>query len=330
MKLLFAPLDGITGFTYRNLHHALFDGVNAHYAPFISPTVNEEMRGKEIRDILPENNKGINLVPQILANRSDFFIRGAEQLIDMGYTDEININIGCPSGTVTSKNKGSGFLRDLDGMNRFLDEVYTWNDNLENPLALTVKTRIGYETAYEFQDILDVYNKYPIPLLIVHPRTKKQMYKERANLDAFQYAYDNSKNALCYNGDINTLEDYEYIKKRFSKIEYAMIGRGMITNPNLANEINGEEKLTLDQIKKYHDTFYDEFEKIFESDKHLLFKMKEFWNYVSKNFVKENEICKMIRKCQSLDKYKAYAQIIVESYDLKEYNKQGLNVVNND
>ncbi len=282
--MYFAPIESITGFTYRNLHYKIFGGVEKYYAPFISPTHNPEMKGKEIKDILPENQAdGMNPIPQILSNKYEFFIKGAKQLIDMGYNDEININMGCPSGTVVSKNKGSGFLTDPEGMDEFFYKIFEWNDGLEKPLNLSVKTRIGVKEPEEFEKVLEVYNKYKFSELIIHPRTRTQMYKETPNMDAFDYAYENSNNTLCYNGDINTVEDYKKIEVKYD-IDSIMIGRGLISNPNLAKEIKGAPKLTREQIKQYHNALFKEFKKIMKSDKHMLNKMKEFWFYIGENF----------------------------------------------
>ena len=147
MEFYFAPLEGVTGFTYRNAYNDLFDDVDKYYAPFISPSINDRLKGKEIRDLLPENNnKGINLVPQILANRADYFIKAANQLIELGYDKEINLNAGCPSGTVVSKNKGAGFLKDTEAMDRFFDETFNWLEKKNSEghnLSISVKTRIG-------------------------------------------------------------------------------------------------------------------------------------------------------------------------------------------
>ena len=217
MKFYFAPLEGVTGFTYRNVFADLFGGVDKYYAPFISPCVNDKLKGKEIRDILPENNSGkVNLVPQILTNRADYFIKATKQIMDMGYTKEININIGCPSGTVVAKNKGSGFLRDTDAMDRFFEEIFNWRDSDEKGLDISVKTRIGVNDAEEFPDIMEVYNQYPISELTIHPRTRKQMYRDTPDMNAFDYAVKVSRNPLCYNGDIRTVMDYENFAKKYN------------------------------------------------------------------------------------------------------------------
>lgn len=303
MNLYFAPLEGITGFVYRNAHADLFGGPDKYYAPFVSPTVNPCFKGKEIKDLLPENNSdNVHLVPQILTNQSEYFIKAAKQLMDLGYTEELNFNIGCPSGTVVAKNKGSGFLRDLSGMDRFFEEIFSWRDHLENGPNISVKTRIGIYSEEEFPEILNVYNKYPISELTVHSRTRTQMYRETPNLDAFSYAVEHSKIPLIYNGDVNSVDDFKKITNQF-QIHGVMLGRGLIANPNLINELRGSKHITKDQIRAYHDRLYRDFEKIMKAEKHLLFKMKEFWNYVSWNFVEEHRCAKLIRKCQNLYKY---------------------------
>ena len=318
MNLYFAPLEGVTGFTYRNAFADLFGGVDKYYAPFISPCVNDRLKGKEIRDILPENNsEKVNLVPQILTNRADYFIKATKQIMTMGYTKEFNINIGCPSGTVVAKNKGAGFLREPDAMDSFFEEIFSWRDSLIDGPELSVKTRIGVNAAHEFAEIMDVYNRYPISELTIHPRTRKQMYRDAPNMEAFDYAVKVSKNPLCYNGDINTKEDYERISQKYN-IDSVMIGRGLIANPQLVNEIKGGEKLTKDMLKTYHDRLYDDFEVIMKADKHLLFKMKEFWNYVSWNFEDEHKCAKLVRKAQNLYKYNQAVDEIFSTMDLKK------------
>lgn len=220
MKFYMAPLEGITTYIYRNIHHHRFPGLEKYYTPFVSPTSNHDFKSREKRDVLPENNRGIPLVPQILSNHADEFLYTAERLIEYGYS-EINLNLGCPSGTVVAKGRGSGFLSDLEGLNRFLGEIF---DKLTVPVS--VKTRIGRNEPSEFRDILAVYNKYPICELTIHPRVRADFYRGRPNWDVFEEALENSVNPVCYNGDINSVEDYERFCERFPAVERIMIGRG--------------------------------------------------------------------------------------------------------
>ena len=251
-----------------------------------------------------------------LKDNLEVFIKAAKQLMTLGYTEEFNINIGCPSGTVVAKNKGAGFLRDLEGMERFFEEVFSWRDQTEEKPEISVKTRIGIYSEEEFPEILEVYNQFPISELTIHSRTRAQMYRDIPNMKAFGYAVEHSKNPLIYNGDVNTTEDYHLIAEKYD-IRGMMLGRGLIANPNLVNEIKGAEHITLEQIKEYHDRLYSDFEQIMQADKHLLCKMKEFWNYVSWNFVEEHRCAKLVRKCQNLYKYQLAIEEIFGTMEIK-------------
>lgn len=308
MKFYFAPLDGVTGFIYRNAFAEFFGGPDKYFAPFISPCHNPRLKGKEIKDLLPENNHSeIYLVPQIMANNPEYFIKGAKQLAEMGY-QEINLNAGCPSGTVVSKGRGAGFLKDTYLMDKFFDEIFSKLD-----MKISVKTRIGLMDAGEFEEILDVYNKYPFEEVIVHPRTRVQLYQGTPDMSAFQHAYENSKNSLCYNGNIFTVEDYKNISSQYC-LDSIMLGRGLLRNPNLINEIkNNEVKfLSKEVIRQFHDKIYKDFKEEMSSDKHLLNKMIEMWNYLSFLSKDQHKCAKIIRKAQNVYKYECGVDKIFE------------------
>lgn len=297
MKIYLAPLEGLTGYIFRNAYDDVFGNADKYFTPFVSPSHNPRLMKKEIRDVLPQNNNSnMYLVPQILANKSEYFIKAALQMEELGY-GEINLNAGCPSGTVVTKNKGAGFLIDLEAMKRFFDEIFSSLD-----LKISVKTRIGMEDASEFPGIIDVYNQFPFNEVIIHPRTREQMYRDMPNLDAFKYAVDNCKHKLSYNGNINSVEDYHRIVEMFD-VDSVMIGRGVISNPNLINEIKTGEKLNINQFIEFHNRLYKDYEKIMNGERSLLFKMKEMWNYWSILFEDSNKCAKKIRKAQNLYKY---------------------------
>lgn len=308
MKFYFAPLDGVTGFIYRNAFAEFFGGPDKYFAPFISPCHNPRLKGKEIKDLLPENNHSeIYLVPQIMANNPEYFIKGAKQLAEMGY-QEINLNAGCPSGTVVSKGRGAGFLKDTYLMDKFFDEIFSKLD-----MKISVKTRIGLMDAGEFEEILDVYNKYPFEEVIVHPRTRVQLYQGTPDMSAFQHAYENSKNSLCYNGNIFTVEDYKNISSQYC-LDSIMLGRGLLRNPNLINEIKDNEVklLSKEVIRQFHDKIYKDFKEEMSSDKHLLNKMIEMWNYLSFLSKDQHKCAKIIRKAQNVYKYECGVDKIFE------------------
>ena len=198
MKLYFAPLEGITTYIYRNIHRELFGNADEYFAPFITPSDNEQVSIKSLRDILPERNDAINLVPQVLTSQADAFLKFEGRLKELGY-QKVNINIGCPSSTVVKKGRGAGFLRDIYGLDRFFSEIFD-----KTHLDISVKTRIGFSSSEELDDIIKVYNKYPISSLIIHPRTRVQYYGGEPDMEAFKMAYGVSKNKVCYNGDVFT------------------------------------------------------------------------------------------------------------------------------
>ena len=200
MKYYLAPMEGITGHIYRNAYAKYFDNIDKYFTPFIVPNQSTSLKTKELRDMLPENNEGLYIVPQILTNDAEGFITTAKKLQQLGY-DEINLNLGCPAGTVVSKNRGSGFLSQRDELDSFLDEIFKIND-----MKISVKTRIGKDSPDEFYELIKIYNKYPMEELIIHPRTRQDFYGNTPNLDVFKDAISLSENTLCYNGELKIIK----------------------------------------------------------------------------------------------------------------------------
>ncbi len=306
MKIYFAPLEGISGYVFRNAHHACFQGVDRYYAPFISTSSNGFHKRKEVRDILPEHNRGIPLVPQLLSNNAGDFILYAKQIRELGY-EEVNLNLGCPSKTVVTKKKGSGFLGEPQYLARFLDEVFAGLD-----MEVSVKTRIGLADPEEWEELLDVYNQFPIKELIVHPRTQADYYKHPVRMEAFACAMERSRHPVCYNGDICTVQDYDGICRQFPGLSAVMIGRGFLKNPALAQELTGGSGTDLTILKAYHDRLYGAYRELFFGDKPVLFKMKEFWMYLLEEDPRFGRCWKKIKKAQHLSDYEG---ILYEVFD---------------
>ena len=208
-----APLEGITGYVFRNAHYAYFHPADKYFTPFITPGLNSSLKSKALKDVLPENNHGPFIVPQILTNRADEFIYTEKQLGEMGYT-EINLNLGCPSGTVVAKGRGSGFLAFRDKLDAFLDEIYSTAE-----MKISIKTRLGKESAEEFEALLDIYNQYPLEELIIHPRTREDYYRGLPNDEAFRMGAEKSRCPVCYNGNIFTKEDYRSVSEKFPETD---------------------------------------------------------------------------------------------------------------
>lgn len=301
MNIYFAPMEGITGYRYRNVHKAFFGKhVDKYFTPFLSPNAEHGFVPKEMRDILPENNKNIQIVPQMLSNNAALFIKGARILSNYGYK-EINLNLGCPSRTVVSKGRGSGFLAYPVRLDEFLYEIF---DKTCTFADISVKTRLGKTSPDEFFELIDIFNKYKMKELIIHPRIQTDFYKNIPNMSVFSEAVQLSKNPLCYNGDIFTAQLFDRFSKDFPNIPSVMLGRGLLMNPNLAGEICGEAGLTFEQFWAFHDAVYTMYSEELYGDKPVLFKMKELWQYMSGMFKDAGHI-KKIKKSQRCADYES-------------------------
>lgn len=314
MNYYFAPMEGVTGYVYRNAHHAIFPGIDKYFTPFVSPNQNRCFTPREKRDILPENNCGICVVPQILTNRSDYFLRTMKELAAFGY-QEVNLNLGCPSGTVVSKGKGAGFLEDADKLDAFFDEVFQKAD-LEK-MKISVKTRIGVEDAEEFEDLQKVFHRYPFAEVIVHPRVRSDFYKNQPNRQVFGEFLKESVNPVCYNGDIFTVSDVAELKAEFPELESIMCGRGLLSNPALVRELQGGETLKKEELHRFHDTLYESYRTLFAPDERsVLFKMKELWGYFITAFQGAERDVKKIKKAQHFAEYEAAVSHIFENHEV--------------
>lgn len=297
MKFYFAPLEGITGYIYRNIYNTFFPNIDKYFTPFLSPNQNGSFSSKELNDILPEHNKGLFIVPQILTNRAQYFIETQKRLKEYGY-EEVNLNLGCPSRTVVSKNKGAGFLEKKKELNRFLEEIFSV------PITkISIKTRIGKTSPDEFYELIEIFNQYPLTELIIHPRIQSDFYNNKPNMSIFRDAVTLSKNRICYNGDIFTVQNYKQFKDSFPEIELIMLGRGLLRNPTLIYNIYNISTPKKEKIKEFHDKIYMEYQTVLSGDKNVLFKMKELWLYMIHSFTHPELYIKKIKKVSKLSDY---------------------------
>lgn len=299
MKIYFAPLEGITGYVYRNAYRDCFGNIDKYFIPFVQPKQHGNFSSREINDLLPEHNSGMEAVPQILTNSAEDFLHAADKLKSYGYR-EVNLNLGCPSRTVVSKGRGSGFLAQPEELDRFLDTVMA-----KAGVEVSVKTRVGKNDSEDWGDLLQIFNRYPLKELIVHPRIQKDFYSNTPDWEKFDEALAVSKHPLCYNGDIFTLEDYQRLISRFPETECVMLGRGLLMNPGLAGEITGGRRVEKGQLRKFHDRIYRDYREVLFGEKTVLFKMKEFWSYLSTLFTDSGKYAKKIRKAEKLAVYES-------------------------
>lgn len=305
MQFYLAPMEEVTGYVYRNVYHSMFHDMDKYFTPFIAPTQKKILKTRERKEVAPEHNQGMNVVPQILTNNAEQFLDTCNMLAELGY-NEVNLNLGCPAATVVSKKKGSGFLDDPMKLDRFFETVFEEiSKRTENEkLRISVKTRIGIEFPEEFEDILKVYNRYPIYELIIHPRLQKDYYKNQPNWEVFAEALEQSVHPVCYNGDIFTKEDYEVFLSRFPKVERIMLGRGVVVNPGLVRQIQTGQPITTEELKEYHDRLYAGYREALDSEKDALFKMKEVWFYLGKMFPDSEKELNRIKKANRPEDYR--------------------------
>ena len=316
MKYYMAPMEGITGYIYRNAHKNCYGAADKYFTPFIMPNSNRCMNAKETRDVLPEHNRDMYTVPQILTNSADDFIRTAEELKDMGY-QEINLNLGCPSRTVVTKKKGAGFLEDPDLLDRFLDKIFE-----ALTMDISIKTRIGIEEEHEFEDLIRIYNKYPVKELIVHPRLQQDYYKNTPHLNVLEEAMEVSKNTICYNGDLFTKGDLLKFMERFPEIDAVMMGRGILTQPYLLDMIRTGDKTDLETFSRFHEALCAGYCETISGDKNVLYKMKELWFYMIHMFPDSGKYAKRIKKAQRLVEYKAVVEELFRTRPLEPLDRK--------
>lgn len=299
VKYYMAPLESVTTWIYRQAHAKIYGRLDKYFIPFLEPHEKRDFKTRELQEILPEHNENIYAVPQILTNRSEGFIKLAKALKDWGY-EEINLNLGCPSKTVVTKGKGSGFLAKPEELERFLTEIF---DALSGEVKISVKTRIGKEDPEEFPALLELFNKYPMEELIIHPRVQKDGYGNVPRLEIYELAEKQSVNPLCYNGDLYTREQIRNFAERFPGTERLMLGRGFLRDPGLLYNEGKDPKDIFEKFWAFHDLVYEGYQERNMGDRNVLFKMKELWSYQVYQFSEPERLFKTFKKVQDCNEY---------------------------
>ncbi len=301
---------------YRQAFVRHFQGLDIEMAPFIPTVSAERINPKLLKDVLPENNSGLPLIPQLIGNKADDFVQMCNALHDLGY-DEINWNLGCPHKPIRKKKRGSGLLAHPDMVAAVLEKACH-----DTPCRISVKVRLGVAEKSELMNLIPTLNQFPLSEVIIHPRTAEQMYDGVVDLDAFEEAYRILSLPVCYNGDIDSLAFYQTIKDRFPKITRFMLGRGLLANPFLCEEIKsvtpagtaglqdsqyrpGALSRHIERIAAFHDDLLARYEDVLHGDHPVLGKMKEFWTYQGIHLSNGRKMFKKLKKAQRLGSYKA-------------------------
>ncbi len=306
-------MRGITTMHYRQAFARHFQGLDIEMAPFIPTVSAERINPKLLKDVLPENSSGRPLVPQLIGNNPADFVHMCKAMHDLGY-EEVNWNLGCPHKPIRNKKRGSGLLAHPDMVAAVLDKACS-----ESPCRISVKVRLGVADKSELLHLIPTLNRYPLSEVIVHPRTAEQMYDGTVDLEAFGEAYQMLSLPVCYNGDLYSLPDFQRVSARFPDINRFMLGRGLLANPFLCEEIKvgtavpavrggvGTHRPTnpIDRIAAFHDDLLARYEAVLHGDRPVLGKMKEFWTYQSMHLSNGRTMFKKLKKTQTLYSYKA-------------------------
>ncbi len=299
-RIELAPMEGIITASFRKCYKKYFKGIDRYYTPFIAANQTHTFKAREKREFIPYEE---DLVPQILTNDPDDLIWAMRELSDLGYK-EVNLNIGCPSGTVVAKGKGAGMLKDISALDGFFDVIFEAIEK-ENLPGLSVKTRVGMTSHKEAYDIAETISGYPFSAIIVHPRIREEYYNENATPDSFEVFYDKcQKSALIYNGDLNSPPDVDLILKRFPYIKGVMLGRGALVDPFLPSKVSGEkDNYDPNVIYLFLQDLWDEYASYLSGDRDILFKMKDLWNFLGKAYPHNARELKQIKKAKNRNEY---------------------------
>ncbi len=307
MNIYFAPLEGLTDSIYRSLHRKYFPGIQKYYTPFFSPTVHRSLTPREERE-LPVADSHAAVVPQVLTKNAQDFLWFASVSADRGYK-EINLNLGCPSGTVFTKGKGAGMLRDIDALDNFLNEIFK-----DAPLPVSIKTRLGVHSADEFPALLSVLNRYPIYELTLHPRVREQFYKGMPDMESFSLCMAESTIPVCYNGNVSAMHDVDKIREKFPECCSYMVGRALIADPGMFSP-GGTSRAAL---SAFMNELTEGYIRAFGSEKNAMFRLKENWYYLLSKFEGSEKLGKSLRKTTSLLEFKTITNEIITNLPMRE------------
>ncbi|MBI9036593.1 MAG: tRNA-dihydrouridine synthase family protein [Bacteroidales bacterium] len=313
--LYLAPLQGYTDYIFRNVYNNFFEGIDVAISPFVTLVEGKHVKRSHLKDVLPENNSGIKVIPQVLGYLPDQFIVMANDLYDLGY-ESLNWNLGCPVPSIARKKRGSGMLSHLELIEKTLNEVLP-----KIPNKLSIKARLGYLNNKELLNIIPILNSIPLEFLNIHPRIGLQMYEGELDLEAFCECIKISNHKIVFSGDIIDFNFYNELKSRFPSIKDWMLGRGLLSNLFLPNEIlqkknySKTEKLII--FSDFINALFEELKKTKTADKHVLNKMKEYWVYFKRMFVDGDEIFNTLKYIQDIERFTDITNEFLESAEIR-------------
>ena len=304
-------MEGITDRVYRRLHRAVFGGADRYGMPFWSPGAEHRVTPRVLRELAPAENAGVPVLPQVLTRSAEDFRWAARVLADLGY-DEVNLNAGCPSGTVTAKGKGAALLGDPAALRRLLDGIFA-----DPPLPVSVKTRLGVRDPEEFPALLALYNDYPLASLTVHARVLEDQYRRPARPSWFGAALAASRCPVCINGDLKTAADCAAAAARYPAAAAAMVGRGMLADPAMLRRVRGGPGADRQELRRFSDGLLDGYTAAFGGPHNAMLRMKGHWRYLILRFDGAEKAAKALRRCGDPRQFRELTHRILDELPLR-------------
>lgn len=309
ITLLSSPLQGFTDFRFRKAFHKHFGGIDTFYSPYIKLNGKLIVKGSYERDILPENNTTLEVIPQIITNDAEEFLFVTKYVQQFGYK-ELNWNLGCPYPMVAKCGMGSGLISNTSQIEHILKRVHN-----ETDIVVSMKMRMGYDNPTEILEVFPILDQYPIKNIAIHARIGKQLYKGGVDLDSFQKCLNHTKHKIYYNGDITSVTKFKELQERFPSIDHWMIGRGLIADPFLPfmikNNTTEYPKKRFEIFEAFHDEIYREYDAYLQGPTPIRMKMLGFWEYFSESFSDPQKTYKKIKKAGNA---KNYEKIVKEIF----------------
>jgi len=294
-----APLRGVTDYIFRSVYEKYFGKFDYIVTPFVSTVRGTRVSDCYFKDTLPQNNDPKRVIPQIIGSESGGFLLLSRRFADFGFS-AVNWNLGCPAPLITRKKRGSGLLPHKEIIQKFLDDTLP-----KLPIDLSIKVRLGFENKDDLEALIPIFNGYPIKEIIIHPRTGRQAYEGSVDLDAFHKYFEMCSHTVVYNGDIRSLDYFNYLKNRFPAINRWMTGRGVIMNPNLLAILKGENidsSASAIKLRRFLDELLEVNCNILPLSS-VLGKMKEMWGYLGGELDKSGNLSRKIMLSSSLTEY---------------------------
>lgn len=294
-----APLQGLTDHTFRKVFPKHFGGIDRTYTPYFSVNSNSMPAKAKLEKFLNSGREHFEIIPQVLTSDARAFIRFSQMVSEMGI-NMVNLNMGCPFPVVTKKGKGAGMLPHPDKVDLFLEEISEGSKT-----EISLKVRLGLQSENEIFELVPVFNRYPVKEIIIHPRIGSEYYEGTPYRGLYAELESQLLTGVIYNGDIFSVKDYNSLKDQFPETEKIMLGRGILQNPFLCEEIKGirSKGSNTGRLYVYLEELVHELSSDRSKGKKFPQGIKEFWWHLSKSFDHAEAVFDLIKVENTFEGY---------------------------